>query len=73
MKTENVDYLQIHTYIQIERVREKGGERERGGREREREREGDETNVTNDDVFRSVCRAYLKPIFVVCADMTHSP
>jgi hypothetical protein len=36
MKTENVDYLQIHTYIQIERVREKG-ERE-GGRER-RERE----------------------------------
>jgi hypothetical protein len=36
-------------------------------------RERDETNVTNDDVFRSVCSAYLRPIFVVYADMTHSP
>jgi hypothetical protein len=36
-------------------------------------RDRDDTNVTNDDVFRSVCSAYLRPIFVVCADMTHSP
>jgi hypothetical protein len=28
---------------------------------------------TNDDVFRSVCSAYLKPMFVVCANMTHNP
>jgi hypothetical protein len=32
-------------------------------------RERDEINVTNDDVFRSVCSAYLTPIFVVCADI----
>jgi hypothetical protein len=36
-------------------------------------REKDDTNVTNDDVFWSVCNAYLRPIVVVCADMTHSP
>jgi hypothetical protein len=36
-------------------------------------RERDDTNVTNDDIFRSVCTAYSRPIFVVCADMTHSP
>jgi hypothetical protein len=36
-------------------------------------RERDDTNVTYDDVFRSVCSAYLRPILVVCADMTHSP
>jgi hypothetical protein len=35
--------------------------------------ERDETNVRNDDVFRSVCSTYLRPIFVVHADMTHSP
>jgi hypothetical protein len=35
--------------------------------------ERNETNVTNDDVFLSVCSAYLRPIFVVCAYMTHSP
>jgi hypothetical protein len=42
------------------------------------ERERDETNVTNDlmsndDLFRSVCSAYLRTRFVVCADMNHSP
>jgi hypothetical protein len=36
-------------------------------------RERDDTNVTNDDVFRTVCTAYLRPILVICADMTHSP
>jgi hypothetical protein len=36
-------------------------------------RERDDSEVTNDDVFRSVCSTYLRPIFVVCADMTHSP
>jgi hypothetical protein len=36
-------------------------------------RERNDTNVTNDDVFWSVCSAYLTPILVVCADMTHSP
>jgi hypothetical protein len=36
-------------------------------------RERDDTNVTNDDVFRLVCSVYLRPILVVCADMTHSP
>jgi hypothetical protein len=35
--------------------------------------ERDDTNVTNDNVFRSVCSAYLRTILVVCADMTHSP
>jgi hypothetical protein len=35
-------------------------------REREREeRERDDTNVTNHDVFQSVCSAYLIPIFIV--------
>jgi hypothetical protein len=38
-----------------------------------RRRERDEPDVTNDDVFRSVCSAHLIPIFVVCTDMTQSP
>jgi hypothetical protein len=28
----------------------------------------DEREATNGDVFRSVCSAELRPIFVVCAD-----
>jgi hypothetical protein len=32
----------------------------------------DEREVTNDDVFRLVFSAYLRPIFVVCADMYNS-
>jgi hypothetical protein len=34
--------------------------------------ERDNTNVTNHGVFRSVYSAFLRMIFVVCADMTHS-
>jgi hypothetical protein len=36
-------------------------------------RERERTNVTNDDVFQSVCSAHLRLIFVVCADLTDSP
>jgi hypothetical protein len=36
-------------------------------------RERDNTNLTNGDVLRSVCSDYLRQIFVVRADMTHSP
>jgi hypothetical protein len=43
--------------------REREREREKGEGERERERERDATNATNDDVFRSICCAYLTPIF----------
>jgi hypothetical protein len=60
-----------------EREKEKGREREREkekGRETERERDIPyDTNVMNDDVFRSICRGYLRPMFVIDANLTHSP